>query len=151
MIYTPAQLAAALHVSPQTLRRWSGAFASALSPGAAPGPGLRRNYTDGDLVLLRHAKGQLDAGRPLAEVAAALPTIAPMDDTPPASAVATIPDSARELWTNTMHLWADQEAEIARLQSDLAALADRLEALEKPQNQTPPLAGFLARIFRRRS
>ena len=150
MIYTPAQVAAQLSISPQTLRRWSALWASALSASAAPGPGQRRAYTDGDLAILRHAQRMIAGGQSVADIAAALPTIAPMDDTPPASAVATIPDNTQERFVSALTIIADQKADIARLQSDLAALTDRLQSLEQAAQRPQPPTGILARIFRRR-
>lgn len=131
---TPAKVAAQLDISPQTLRRWSEAFAGALSIDACPDPGRTRRYSSNDLAILRHAKALFDAGRTAAEVGTILPTVqlageeAPsMPSSTDAPEVAlTIPMSAGERFMQTM---SDQKTAIDRLIAHDDAQAAQLAAL----------------------
>jgi DNA-binding transcriptional MerR regulator len=58
--YTPQAAAAALDVSPATLRRWSQRFDGYLSP--AQGQGKQRHYTEADLALLRRVQALMQQG-----------------------------------------------------------------------------------------
>jgi len=75
-LLTPKQAAAQLDISTRTLRRWSIAFSTALSPSAAH-KGRRRAYSSQDIDTLRRAQHELAQGRTMAEVAPSLPVVDP--------------------------------------------------------------------------
>ncbi len=152
MNLSPAQAAAALAISVQTLRRWSGAFAAALSASATPPPGHQRSYTPRDIALLRHAREMLDAGASIADVAATLPTIPTGDD--PAAGDAAPPmvvETPAAALVSALTLIADQKADIERLHGDIDALSKRLQALEEAMQRSQAPVSLLARLFGRRS
>ena len=72
MKITPKQAAELLGISVPTLRRWSKQFTSFLSPGARPGKGKHRSYTQGDMAVMARAKGLLEAGLTYQRVAGIL-------------------------------------------------------------------------------
>jgi len=75
-LLSPRQAAAQLDISTRTLRRWSTAFKSSLSPSAGR-KGRRRAYSSQDIQTLRQAQQQLAQGRKLVEVAPGLPVVDP--------------------------------------------------------------------------
>ncbi len=75
-LLTPKQAAAQLDISTRTLRRWSAAFATALSPSSAH-KGRRRAYSSQDIETMRRAQHELAQGRTLAEIAPSLPVVDP--------------------------------------------------------------------------
>jgi len=117
-LLTPRQAAAQLDISPRTLRRWSVAFESALSPQAAR-KGKRRAYSSQDIATLRRAQQQLAQSRTLAEVAPGLPVV---DHEAPGSALMLSPEA---------NLALGRALEVGdRLTDTAAAHDDRLAALE---------------------
>lgn len=148
MNLSPAQVAADLAVSVQTLRRWSGQFSAALSASASPAPGRQRSYTPADVAILREAKRLLDAGQSIADVAAILPTITPAEEAPQA-APPMIPETPAGALVSALTLIADQKTQMERLQGQLETLEKRLTALEGAKERPQAPTGLLARLFGR--
>lgn len=136
---TPGEVAAQLAVSAQTLRRWSTAFAGALSASASPEAGRKRFYTQADVDALRVAKSMLAEGHTIDETAAALAT-RPQE----AHAIAVIPPAsdAERLISAAVTAAFAQGHDFAALAARVDALTKRVDAFER--------AGLFARIFRRR-
>jgi DNA-binding transcriptional MerR regulator len=65
---SPAQVATALGIAPETLRKHAREFAPLLSSSAQGGKRARRMYRDADVTVLRHAAALLDTGLTYAQV-----------------------------------------------------------------------------------
>jgi len=161
-MFTPGRAATELEISPQTLRRWSQAFSSVLSPDACPEAGHKRRYSSNDLAILARAKGLFDTGHSVKEVAAILPTVAgelagqeapaipTAPEAQPTDTALTVPTSVGERFlavvsdqkTAIERLTAHddaQAAQLAVLAAQVATLTAQLAALQRaPAPERPP-------------
>ena len=91
---TPSQVAEAIGVSTNTIRRYAHEFQGHLSPDANPGHGAQRGFTAEDVAILRAARAHLVAGQTYERVNLLLETVVVgVEDTPARSAgedVATV-------------------------------------------------------------
>jgi len=117
-LLSPRQAAAQLDVSTRTLRRWSLAFESALSPSARR-KGQRRAYSSQDIATLRRAQQELAQGRTLAEVAPSLPVLE-----------ADVPTTALVLSPEANLALGQALERTSRLSDSVTDHDDRLAALE---------------------
>lgn len=118
-LLSPSQAAAQLDISTRTLRRWSVAFAAALSPSAAR-KDRRRGYSSQDIQTLRRAQQELAQGKTLAEIAPGLPVVDPEQ---PSTALTLSPEA---------NLALGQALErTARVSETVSDHDERLEKLER--------------------
>jgi chromosome segregation ATPase len=157
-MYTVSQTAAALNVSPPTIRNWVAEFADYLSEQAAPGPGIERRITEDDLDILQtvailrgQAQGYDDIRSALADgIRLELPEEAQAEQDAPqeakrsakASAPADVASSALVAFQQTLQAYQEQaeraEAKIdalqdarAKAEAEAAALRAELDALKR--------------------
>ena len=137
----PSRAAEQIGVSVQTLRRWSGVFAAALSPEASPPKGQRRSYTPSDMLLFRHAQELLASGRSVEETANILQTVELDTEAAAAPSAETLPATVDqfagfERMLDHLSQLADQKVMIERQASEIDDLRRRLDALEGRERRT---------------
>jgi DNA-binding transcriptional MerR regulator len=118
MSYSPMQVSEMLKIPPSSLRRYSVAFASYLSPQA---PHKKRTYNDSDIATLKRIK-DLARKFPLDQIGPRLSVVEaqPAEQT---SALALIPEIAARF-----ELLENDRQRTAQQVSELSARLERLEA-----------------------
>jgi DNA-binding transcriptional MerR regulator len=118
MTYTPKQLAEMLRIAPSTLRKYSAAFRTHLSPSAQR---KQRTYTDEDVSTLKRIVELRANGVPLGEIDQRL--LVQVEGSPGADNLAMIPQVAAR--------FEDLYRQIAAQAQQLEELQARLDELER--------------------
>jgi DNA-binding transcriptional MerR regulator len=130
-MYTPAQVSTMLSIATSTLRKYSAAYKSYLSPSANR---KQRTYTDADIATLKRVCDLRSQNVPLAEISSHLNIL---EDTPP-DTMTMIPAVAAQFEDLYKRIAALAEAQA----TEIDTLRTRIEQLE---NQS-----FLERLFPRK-
>ncbi len=166
-LYSTGEAARAAAISPGTVRNlvtgmFAVYYAGLWSPGATPGKGAPRVFTEEDITLLRYIRSQTERGRSHESIAAdiragALEDLAQPEEEPPPGEAEPTQGGAMVLYswgrllqsqlaeshereTDLTERLIDAERRAAAAESRAQALADQLA--ERPR-------GFLARLFGR--
>ena len=136
--HTPADMARALGVSTQTIRRWSDTFADLLSDGAGHRP---RAFNDTDLLILQTAQSWLSAGLTMEEARERLADFTPAD-------LAPVEDAGRavQITPAAGDAAGALVASIDRIDRTLARLADLQEDAARRADQSGQVDALARRL-----